>query len=70
VLVHGDLGPLIRALRQPDASPAAMCAAELVTLAPFWLVDQYQQAYRSRVPRGPCRQPSDAVVSALDALHG
>lgn len=69
-LVRGDLRPLVTALRQPDASPAALpCAEEQVDIQPFWLVDRDQKAYRPQVPKGACGQPSPAVTAALHRLH-
>lgn len=70
VVSTGDLGPLLAALRQPDATPASVCTAELILLPRFWLVDQDAQAYEPAVPRGPCGEPSAAVASALHALRG
>jgi hypothetical protein len=68
-LLHGDLGPLVTALRQPDAPPAALCTEELSALPPFWLVDRQQLAYRPQLPEGPCGRPSPAVAAALHRLH-
>jgi hypothetical protein len=65
---RGDLGPLLAALRQPDAPPAAVCTKESVILFPIWLVDRDGWAYVPRIPTGPCGRTATAVTAALDAL--
>lgn len=68
-ITHGDLGPLVAALRAPDAPRStAPCPLYRVLLPAFWLVDGDDMAFGPRLPVGPCGQPSQAVTDAMRAL--
>jgi len=67
-LVHGDLAPLVAALHGTDAPPASVCPDHVIVIPRFWLVDQDGQAYRPRIPVGPCGQPTDEVLAAMQTL--
>ncbi|GAA5192211.1 hypothetical protein GCM10023322_51300 [Rugosimonospora acidiphila] len=68
-ITHGDLGPLVAGLRQPDAPRSTgVCPAYLIALPTFWLVDRDDEAYQPHIPKNPCGQPAEAVVAALRGL--
>lgn len=66
---HG-LAPLIAALRRPSARPSAgmICPAQLVTVAPLFLIDADGLVIRPVTPANACGQPQQQVLDALQRV--